>query len=563
MKKFLNFKSIKGKLLFTFSLVIFAVILLGVYNISVIMKSNKETRSILESELPLLIANEQMALSMANRISTARGYVLFGGDFRDRFNEYTEQGKHYEGVVRGIRATEEFEQLIEKTVFWRTSIDTDVFDEYDKGNKELALRNLDASAPMVREIMEGYEQMAEESETAINEIGQMIIADGEATFRIVIIVTIFVILFSVVVALQSANTITKPIKVVMDRMNRIAQGDLSGEPLETHSKDEVGQLVRATNEMSGNNRQLLNEINSVSETVTSQSEELIQSATEVKAATYQIATTMYELAAGSEAQASHASDLSGVMESFTIKVDEANEKGENIQRASEEVLKMTSEGSRLMDSSNEQMVKIDHIVHEAVQKIQGLDTQTQEISKLVVVIKDIADQTNLLALNAAIEAARAGEHGKGFAVVAEEVKKLAEQVSISVTDITNIVGSIQHESSSVAESLQDGYEEVEKGTEQIQLTNETFTGINNAVTVMAEHIQTVSENLSDLAANSQEMGGSIEEIAAITEEAAAGVEQTSASSQQTSSSMEEVAGSSEQLAQLAEALNGLVQKFKL
>ncbi len=559
----INFKSIKSKLLFAFSIVIILVILLGIYNISVIMKSNKEARNIVEKELPVLIANEQLALSMANRISTARGYVLFGGDFRDRFDAYTEQGKQNEAVIREIEVTEEFDQLIEQTIAWRKLIATDVFDEYDKGNKEVALRNLDASAPMVREIMAGYEKMAKDSEATINEIEQGVMARGEATFHIVIIVTILVILLSVVIAFQSANSITKPIKRVMDRMNKMAQGDLSGEPLESQSKDEVGQLINSTNGMNNNIRQLLNEINNVSGSVTGQSEELIQSSNEVNAAAHQIAVTMQELAIGIEGEARSASELAATMESFTSKVEEANEKGEHIQRSSNEVLTMTSQGSQLMESSSDQMVKIDQIVQEAVRKIQGLDAQSQEISKLVVVIKDIADQTNLLALNAAIEAARAGEHGKGFAVVAEEVKKLAEQVSVSVTDITGIVTSIQYESSSVAESLLGGYVEVERGTEQIKITSNTFNGITRAVTEMVNHIQIVSENLSDIAANSQEMRGSVEEIAAISEQSAAGVEQTSASSQQTSSSMEEVAGSSDQLAKLAEELNDLVHQFKL
>ena len=558
-----NFKSIKTKLLSAFSLVIILVILLGIYNFSVIMKSNQEAKNIVEKELPLLIANQQMELTMANRISTARGYVLFGGDYKDRFNAYTEQGKEYEAVVRSIRDSKEFDQLIEQTIAWRTMIDKEVFQEYDKGNEEAAMRNLNASAGTIREIMAGYEKMAKDSQATINEIESEIVANGEATLRIVTIVTVLVILLSTAAALLTANSISKPVRIVMDRMNRMADGDLSGEPLESRSKDEVGQLVTAVNEMGDNTRRLVNEINVVSGSVTGQSEELTQSATEVKAATYQIATTMYELAAGSEAQANHASDLSQVMESFTLKVEGANEKGERIQRSSEEVLHMTSEGNRLMESSNQQMVKIDQIVQEAVRKIQGLDAQSQEISKLVDVINGIAGQTNLLALNAAIEAARAGEHGKGFAVVAEEVKKLAEQVSVSVTDITSIVESIQYESSSVAEALQGGYEEVEKGTEQIQISNKTFGNINNAVTEMARHIQTVSENLADIMASSQEMGGSVEEIAAITEEAAAGVEQTSASSQQTSSSMEEVAGSAEQLAKLAEELNGLVHQFKI
>src|SRR5690606_31521655 len=159
--------------------------------------NNKEARNLMEKELPMLIANEQMALSMANRISTARGYVLFGGDFRDRFNAYTEQGIHNEKIIRDIRVKEEFDQLNQATVAWRTMIDTKVFDEYDKGNKELALQNLAASAETVRDIMDGYEQMAKDSEATINKVEQEIIARGEVTFQLVVIVTILVVLFSI------------------------------------------------------------------------------------------------------------------------------------------------------------------------------------------------------------------------------------------------------------------------------------------------------------------------------------------------------------------------------
>lgn len=121
---------------------------------------------------------------------------------------------------------------------------------------------------------------------------------------------------------------------------------------------------------------------------------------------------------------------------------------------------MTDKGSQLMDSSTSQMGKIDQIVQDSVYKVQNLNVQSQEISKLIVVVIEIGDQTNLLALNAAIEAARAGEHGKGFAVVADEVRKLAEQTATSVTEITGIVNNMQKEVQLFTGSLQGGYKEV-------------------------------------------------------------------------------------------------------
>lgn len=386
---------------------------------------------------------------------------------------------------------------------------------------------------------------------------------AKGIFNIIFIVTGIALIIGIFIIWIFANKISRPIIEVSKHMNDLANGDLTKEQIKLNSKDETGQLANAMNHMQSRLKDILKDITKTSETVTSQSEELTQSSDEVMAGTEQVASTMQQLASGSESQANHASNLSSAMSSFTTKVLEANENGEHVQQSSSQVLEMTNEGAALMEASTNQMANIDEIVHEAVEKVEGLDAHSQKISELVAVIQDIADQTNLLALNAAIEAARAGEHGKGFAVVADEVRNLAEQSSASVTNITDIVSSIQNESSMVAASLQDGYKEVEQGTAQIVTTGETFKKISDAVTDMVSRINQVSDNLSHITANSQEMNGSIQEIAAISEESAAGVEQTSASTQQTNSAMEEVAASSDDLAKLAEELNGLVNQFKI
>ncbi|KOO52631.1 chemotaxis protein [Viridibacillus arvi] len=372
--------------------------------------------------------------------------------------------------------------------------------------------------------------------------------------------TLLVVLF---ISIKFSKTISNPIKHIADLMRELSKGDLTVAIRKSNRNDEIGQLTEAMQVMKNTLHDTIQQVADASSSVSAQSEELTHSALEVKIGSELIARTMQEITSGTEKQADNTSNLADTMGVFATKAQEMSEKGGHIQTSSIEVLGLTNNGQQLMASSENQMMKIEEIVHEAVRKMDHLDNQVQEISKLVSVIQEVATQTNLLALNAAIEAARAGERGKGFAVVADEVRKLAEQVSVSVTDITGIVINIQTESSDVTKSLQSSYIEVEQGTRHIKTTSNTLDEINDAVTEMVGNIKIIAENLSDIAINSQELNSSIVEIAAISEESASGVEETAATSEQSSSSMDEVAVRSEKLADLANELDELVRQFKL
>ncbi|UZM97306.1 methyl-accepting chemotaxis protein [Lysinibacillus sp. MHQ-1] len=462
-----------------------------------------------------------------------------------------------------LTSSEDFSKLAEMAKEWNRYIEQQVFAIYDQGNAKLAIQNMTKMDVTATTIREGYEDLAKQRKQAINEVGADVMVAGQNKQLIGIVVGILIFVIAIIVELLSARGISRPIITLTERLQQMTNGDLSGPPLKIQSKDEVGQLMAATNTMADILNRLLQHIQTVSNDVATQSEELLQSTTEVKTGTEQIVNTMTEIAGGTEELASHTTAIATSMNDFAGKVTAVHQSNKDVQHYSQDVKALAKEGRDLMSSSTKQMGAIQRIVKDAVDQVDGLSKQTQEISKLVTVIQSIASQTNLLALNAAIEAARAGEQGKGFAVVADEVRKLAEQVSFSVGDITNIVRNIQDDSNRVTASLEQGYGEVEKGTMQITTTNATFHHIADAIEAIATNIEQTSSELDDVVHNTDTINKSVDEMAAISEQSAAGIQETSATIEQAASSMKEIKHSSEYLAEMAEQLNSLIRRFKL
>ncbi|WP_223554815.1 MULTISPECIES: methyl-accepting chemotaxis protein [Lysinibacillus] len=564
MKGIFQFKTLKARILSAFILLIVLVVCFNTYTYISNSKMEKQAEDLVKEDLMVLMASKNLALSVNVRLSAALSYVVSGNEkYIETFNEYRKIAEESNSIMEKYDKNPEREKLVEMAREWSNRVNTEVFDVYKKGDKELAIKNLTATNDLVTEVRDGYEKLANTRSDEITKVGENVVSTSLNNKTIGLIVSIVLTIVGILIAIITASQISKPITIVSKRMSELANGNLQHELLPITNQDEIGQLMLSANEMNEKLKQTISSIHTVSETVAASSEELAQSSNEVQTGTEQITVTMQELASGTETQASTAGDLAETMASFQQSIHETTQEGIELKEHSDHVQNLTTTGKELMVQSTQQMAAINEIVLDSVKKVEGLNVQSAEISKLVSVIDDISNQTNLLALNAAIEAARAGEHGKGFAVVADEVRKLAEQVQFSVTDISTIVNRIQGETGNVTTALQSGYEEVKRGTTQLNQTNETFEQISVAVEDMILNINTISGNLNKVAHNSKSINAAIDEMASISQESAAGVEQTTATVEETAATMDEISKSANQLAGMAEELNSQLQQFKI
>lgn len=164
----LAFKSIRTKMLLSFSIIVILIILLGTYVFNTLSSNNSMTEQILEKELPLLIADEQLAIRMSNRVATSRGYIITGEtSFKDMFFEHTEESEEIQNQIMEIGTSEEFNDLITRTVEWRNFTKTEVFEEFEAGNEDTALSNLMASTEEARSLIRAYSDAATNRENQI------------------------------------------------------------------------------------------------------------------------------------------------------------------------------------------------------------------------------------------------------------------------------------------------------------------------------------------------------------------------------------------------------------
>ncbi|MEK3644593.1 methyl-accepting chemotaxis protein [Aeribacillus sp. FSL M8-0235] len=556
---------LRRRLLRSFGILMLLTCLMAVINFGVIKNLTNHTESIMKEVVEGLIQNEKMRYNIAERISLINQFLLYGDrDIRQKYEELAKQSSEIQKQLLKLNSSQQMKDLVAKCHQWELLVRHEVLFDYDMGKKNDALKQMKESVqPLGETIIQEFEKVTSDRQNDVIKSGNNMIQLSNLSIIIILAVLASILLIGFIMSFKMARSITNPLIKIAGQMEQISKGNLMLEPLSIKSKDEIGELMEAVNEMGNQLRKIVQDIHHASDTMSKQSSDLLSSSKELKEGSNQIAATMQELSAGAESQANSASELSEAMGMYMDKIYQIHRNGKEMFDKSREVLELTDNGSKLMNQSKKLFDYMFTGMQSNMKKIKKLDERSKQISKLVEVIQSIADQTNLLALNAAIEAARAGEHGKGFAVVADEVRKLAEQVSSSVVDIQKIVEEVHSETNKVTKSFELGFQQVESEMDSMNETSAAFQQIKETIKEISERINNAQNDLTDMLSTSESINDSISNIASISEEAAAGIEQTSASAATANESAATIASHAESMSNLAGDLQSLVKRFQV
>jgi methyl-accepting chemotaxis protein len=305
--------------------------------------------------------------------------------------------------------------------------------------------------------------------------------------------------------------------------------------VECASRDELGDVAQHFNHMAEHVQNLLRKVQ--------------QTSLQLGTAALSVSSSATAVSSSSQAQSAAATSMAAAVQQMTAGIGQIAEHAQAAQEISSQSEHLSEEGGRIVQSTVTEMEQIAESVNQSAQIIEALGKQSESISAIVNVIKEIADQTNLLALNAAIEAARAGEQGRGFAVVADEVRKLAERTAKSTHEISGMIDSIQQGTADAVTSMKSGVTRVAGGVALSKQAGEAIGRIREGSGRVQADVADISNALHEQSDASSEIANNVERIAQMAD--------------QNNVSVNATAATARDLEKLAAELQAEVQHFKV
>lgn len=370
------------------------------------------------------------------------------------------------------------------------------------------------------------------------------------------------VLIIVLISTFMQRQLIAPIGKLSRNANELSNLNLKVKLLNPKGNDEIAELGKAFRKMRDSLTEITKNVADSAYHVAESSHVLAESAHQTSESAHQIALSMNDVAIGSTTQADQSGRILMMMEEIVSEVESSLKSAEKTLGNAIDSTHIAHQGAQAINESIQHLGKVMQTVSYATDSIQKLGKRSEEIGGIITVITGIASQTNLLALNAAIEAARAGDHGKGFAVVAEEVRKLAEQSSLSAGQITNLIGDIQAETSVTVRTMESNLAAVK---EQVDIIDRSGTALKEIVGKVEEteagvqHMKQVFEHVDT---RSLQIQHAIQDISNVIERSAAATEEVAATAEEQSATVEEITSSSNELAAIANNLRNEINKFQ-
>ena len=526
-----------------FALIAVLVALLGVFALGQ-MSSIRDSEVAVESRwLPsirggdeireLMLRIRTISLRMAldqdpQNIATYRSQM----DTRDK--ELSEKIAAYDKLVTTAEGQQLYDQFKKTFAAYRAGI-AQSFTLADQGQRDELTKLLlvdmktvvDGSGKQLNDLADLFaRQVAAESQKS---------ADHYQTSRT--IVSLFIALAAlatVALAMLLTRSIVRPLSSAVSAAESVARGDLT-RPIETHGNDEVSRLLKALATMQQNLRETLQGISG--------------SATQLASAADELNAVTLDSTHGLQQQNNEIEQAATAVNEMTTAVEEVARNAVSTSDATRQSSESAQLGQARVSDTASAINALASDVQHTGELVQSLANQSQDIGKVLDVIRAIAEQTNLLALNAAIEAARAGESGRGFAVVADEVRALAYRTQQSTQEIEQMVQGMRSGSSLALDSMQASAARATTTLALAERAGEALETITASVHEIHERNLVIASAAEEQAQVAREVDRNLVNIRDLSVRSATGADQTRASSHE--------------LSQLANALQGMVRRFQL
>jgi methyl-accepting chemotaxis protein len=343
--------------------------------------------------------------------------------------------------------------------------------------------------------------------------------------------------------------IALPVAQVVTHLDQIAQGDLSRDaPADLQGRgDEIGTLARGMQTMTAALRNMIQEISSGIQVLSSSSAELMNTSTGMTSGSRNASDKAHSVAAAAEEMSSNIASVAEGMEQTTANLAHVAAATEQMTSTIGEIAQNSEKARRITGEATRQAAGI-------TQQINELGMAAREIGKVTEAITQISAQTNLLALNATIEAARAGPAGKGFAVVATEIKALAQQTARATEDIKSRIAGVQSATAG-------GVAEIGKVSQVILEVSEIVASIAAAIEEQSIATRDIAQNIAEASGGVADANTRVSETSIVSREIAKDIAGVDHAAGEMSAGSDHVRASAGDLSTVAEALRATVGRF--